>query len=167
LGAWFHALQRAHRCPDCRRSIDAFQFIAFTRLHDAALEQEKIAKRTQRGRYARVQSGKLNAAYISSFKYRWASPDTTKSGKWRLVLDPDAAPVVRTMYDLAIDGAPLREIASQLTERGIPTPSDAARLRETTTVSPIRLSSWAIASLELTKRRNGSTSPTHNWVFLQ
>jgi hypothetical protein len=56
-------------------------FLRSTRAFLSALEREKIAERTQRGRHARVRSGKLNAAYKPPFGYRWADPDTKKGGK--------------------------------------------------------------------------------------
>ena len=48
------------------------------------------------------------------------------------MLDPETAPVVRTIFDLALDGTLLREIASQLTKRGVPSPPGAVRRSPTT-----------------------------------
>jgi site-specific DNA recombinase len=56
------------------------------------------------------------------FGYRWA--DETKS---RLVHDPETAPVVRLIFDLALAGRPLRQISDALAAQGIASPSGGAR----------------------------------------
>ena len=95
----------------------------------AELEREKILKRTQRGRRARVASGKPMVSARPPFGYQW---NTDKSG---YVLDPEAAPVVRLVFDLALAGMSLRSICARLEERGVTSPTGrpqwtAATIRE-------------------------------------
>jgi site-specific DNA recombinase len=65
----------------------------------AALEREKIAERTQRGRRARAMSGKPLPGAKAPYGYTW-----TDSEKTRLDLDPERAPVVRCVFDLVLGG---------------------------------------------------------------
>jgi site-specific DNA recombinase len=68
---------------------------------------------------------------------RWQAPygyDWTnvrgKDGKQlreRLELNPETAPIVRQMFDMALSGTSLRAIAATLDAHGIPTPHGAAR----------------------------------------
>ena len=88
----------------------------------AELEREKIAERTGRGKRARVASGKPLVGYKAAFGYCWADDQ-----KARLVLDPETATIVRSIFDAALDGGTLRGIAASLTARGIPTPMGASR----------------------------------------
>src|SRR5215216_1853955 len=82
----------------------------------AALEREKIAERTQRGRQARVASGKPIVSPKPAYGYHW------NGDKPGYVLDPETAPVVRLIFDWALAGVPLRAIGTRLAERGIPSP---------------------------------------------
>jgi site-specific DNA recombinase len=83
----------------------------------AALEREKIGERTQRGRRARVASGKPIAGGKPPYGYMWADAEKT-----RLDPDPEAAPVVRSMFAQALAGESLRAIVANLDARGIRTP---------------------------------------------
>jgi hypothetical protein len=47
--------------------------------------------------------------------------------KTRYLRDPETAPVVRTIFDWALDGATLRGMVNRLHERGIPSPSGRER----------------------------------------
>jgi site-specific DNA recombinase len=87
----------------------------------AELEREKIAERTQRGRRARVASGKPLVSPKPAYGYHW---NGDKSG---YVLDPETAPVVRLIFEWALAGVPLRAIGTRLAERGIPSPSGQLR----------------------------------------
>ena len=62
----------------------------------------------------------------------WADADTKKGGRSRLRLNPETAPVVRDIFDLALTGVTLRRIAGCLTERGILAPSGGAQWSATT-----------------------------------
>src|SRR5215207_8233897 len=78
-------------------------FLRGAKAFAAELEREKIAERTQRGRRARVSSGKPLAGNRPSYGYRWA--DAAKS---HLELDPINADVVRRIFDMALEGRSLR-----------------------------------------------------------
>jgi site-specific DNA recombinase len=84
----------------------------------AELEREKIAERTQRGRRARVASGKPIAGGKPPFGYRWANEVKT-----HYLIDPEEAQVVHMVFDMAAWGASLRVIAATLEDRGITSPS--------------------------------------------
>ena len=73
----------------------------------AALEREKIGERTQRGRRARVASGKPIAGGKPPFGYRWANEDKT-----HYLVDPEEAQIVHMVFDMAAGGASLRAIAA-------------------------------------------------------
>src|SRR5215204_4886218 len=100
--------------------------------YTSASERSRIRERTQAGRRARIASGKPNASAKPPYGYLWADADTKKGGKSRLVLEPETAPVVRDIFDLALSGMMLRGIASALTERGILAPSGGTRWSATT-----------------------------------
>ena len=97
-------------------------FLRGAKAFAAELEREKIAERTQRGRRARVSSGKPLAGNRPSYGYRWA--DAAKS---HLELDPINADVVRRIFDMALDGRSLRGIAADLYERSVPSPTGSPR----------------------------------------
>jgi site-specific DNA recombinase len=92
-------------------------FLRNARAFVAELEREKIAERTQRGRRARVANGKPIPGGKPPYGYLWTNDEKT-----RLDLDPDTAPVVRSIFDLALAGGSLRATAKRLDERGILTP---------------------------------------------
>jgi site-specific DNA recombinase len=87
----------------------------------AELEREKIAERTQRGRRARVASGKPIAGPRPAYGYTWSADKT------RYLIDPATAPVVRIIFDWALGGVTLRGMATRLHERGIPSPTGQER----------------------------------------
>lgn len=96
------------------------------------LEREKIRERTQRGRRARLASGKPIAGSRPPYGYRWCESESTegkkaRSAKVRLEEDPETGPIVRGMFAKALAGASLRSIAADLEIRGIPTPYERGR----------------------------------------
>ncbi len=97
-------------------------FLRGAKAFAAELEREKIAERTQRGRRARVASGKPLAGPKAPYGYQWA--DDTKA---TLIHDPETAPTVRLIFDLALAGVSLRQISDRLAAQGIPASSGAAR----------------------------------------
>ena len=103
----------------------------------AALEREKIAERTQRGRRARVASGKPS----SRRKPRSATCGTPKRAP--IVIDPETAPVVRKIFDMALAGVTLRGIGAHLEERGIPSPSGGPTWTPTSVRQILTRSSYA------------------------
>lgn len=96
-----------------------------------AKDRDQIVRQTQAGLRERVQvHGKPLAGWKPPYGYRWVDPDA-KHGKSRLALDPEAAPVVRMIFDWALAGMPLRSIVAALAERGIPSPTGKPRWHPT------------------------------------
>jgi len=89
----------------------------------AEQERELIILRTQGGRKARAQSGKLIPTRFPLYGYLWADPDT-KHGKTRYILDPETAPIVQRIFADALRGIPMRRIANDLTREGVLCPSE-------------------------------------------
>jgi site-specific DNA recombinase len=95
----------------------------------AATERADIRRRTQRGRRDRAASGKPIPGSKPPYGYAWADA-RDKDGKLlreRLDLNPETAPIVRDIFDLALSGTSLRAIAAALDARGIATPYGADR----------------------------------------
>src|SRR5919112_1368035 len=93
-------------------------FIRSARAFAAEVELAKITERTARGRRARLDSGKPLAGRRPAFGYIWADEE-----KSRLELNPDTAPIVRSIFDRYLQGGSLRAIALDLTRRGVSAPS--------------------------------------------
>ena len=97
------------------------KFLLSARTFAAELELAKITERTQRGRRARVASGKPLVSPRAPYGYQW---NEDKSG---YVLDPATAPIVRQIFDWALEGQSLRSIGTRLLARGIPSPTGNAK----------------------------------------
>lgn len=54
----------------------------------------------------------------------WGYVPTNETGEWRLQKAPDQAKIITEVVERVLAGEPLRAIAHDLTERGIPTPRD-------------------------------------------
>ena len=93
------------------------KFILAAKGFAAEVEREKIIERTQRGRRARVASGKPVAGCKAPYGYRWRDGD--KSG---LEPDPETAPIVQRIFKDIAAGASLRGMARTLQEEGVPPP---------------------------------------------
>jgi site-specific DNA recombinase len=89
-------------------------FLRGAKAFAAELEREKIGERTQRGRRARVASGKPLVSPRSPYGYRWNADKTGYD------LDPETAPTVRLIFDAIIGGTTLRGVCAMLEARGIP-----------------------------------------------
>src|SRR5215218_2434488 len=87
-------------------------FLRGAKAFAAELEREKITERTQRGRRARVASGKPLVGRKAPYGYAF---NDDKSG---YVLDPETAPTVRFIFEKIIAGATLRGVCAMLEERG-------------------------------------------------
>jgi DNA invertase Pin-like site-specific DNA recombinase len=107
-------------------------FIRSARAFAAEVELAKITERTARGRRARLDSGRPLAGRRPAFGYIWADEE-----KSRLEINPDTAPIVRSIFDWYLNGGSLRAIALDLTRRGIPTPSGISQTRSTSVVRRI------------------------------
>jgi site-specific DNA recombinase len=101
--------------------------IRFVRGYAARIEHEKIRERAIRGRRARAESGRLIPASRPLYGYQW---DAETRGRY--VPNPATAPVVQRIFRRACEGASLRQIARELDELGIPTPTGIAHWRRTT-----------------------------------
>jgi DNA invertase Pin-like site-specific DNA recombinase len=87
----------------------------------ARMERSEIRRRTQRGRRARVTSGKIFTAAFPLYGYVWADP--AKGERTRYVADPETAPIVQRIFRDAADGVPLHVLARSLVAEGVPTPA--------------------------------------------
>ena len=96
------------------------RFIRSAKAFAAEVEREKITERTQRGRRARLEAGKLVAGWHPPYGYQW-TPDKTG-----LVIDPVTAPVVQRIFTAAARGESLRAIAVALSGDQIPRPTSRA-----------------------------------------
>ncbi len=88
----------------------------------AELEREKITERTGRGKRARVASGKPLVGQKAAVRL----PVGTLTSRAYL-LDPETAPIVRRIFDLALGGTSLRSICAVLERDAIPSPGGDAR----------------------------------------
>ncbi|HEV8191240.1 MAG TPA: recombinase family protein [Ktedonobacterales bacterium] len=85
------------------------------------MERVEIRRRTQRGRKARVASGKMLTGAFPLYGYLWGDPDKGKQ-RTHYVIDPETAPVVVRIFERVADGIPIRQIARELETEGVPTP---------------------------------------------
>jgi DNA invertase Pin-like site-specific DNA recombinase len=87
----------------------------------ARMEHMDIRRRTQRGRRARVASGKLLAGAYPLYGYLWGDP--AKGQRTYYIVDPETGWVVVFIFESVANGMPIRHLVRVLEERGIPTPS--------------------------------------------
>lgn len=92
------------------------QLIRFVRGYAAKVEHEKIKERAQRGKAARLASGKPNVGPRPPYGYQWAD-----KGKTRLIENPETAPIVRRIFGDLLTGCSARKVALTLSREGIPT----------------------------------------------
>jgi site-specific DNA recombinase len=104
----------------------------------AELEREKISERTQRGKRARVASGKPLVGQKPPYGYRWADADKT-----RLDLNADEAAVVRRIFDLALGGMSLRSICAVMERDGVLSPGGKAHWTATGVRRTLTLPTYA------------------------
>lgn len=93
------------------------QLIRFVRGYAAKIEHAKIVERGMRGKRARTQSGKLLPGWKPLYGYRWNGDRTAYE------IDPLTSPVVRRIYQEALQGRTLWAITAGLMADGIPRPS--------------------------------------------
>lgn len=109
------------------------RLIQSVRSFSAELERLKIKERTERGKRARVEAGKLLPGRKPPFGYLWADPAT----KERLVEDPSTAPVVRRLFREVANGTSTKALAALLTAEAVPTPDGHLRPWQRITISRI------------------------------
>jgi DNA invertase Pin-like site-specific DNA recombinase len=93
----------------------------------ARMEHADIRRRTQRGRKARVASGKMLTPPWPLYGYLWGDPK--KGERTYYIIDPETGPVVVLIFDWAANGMSIHEIARRLEADGIPTPSQVLAAR--------------------------------------
>lgn len=113
------------------------QLIRFVRGYAAKIEHEKIRERSIRGRRARAQSGKPIPTSRPPYGYQWTDD------RERLETDPVTAPVVQRVFRRCLEGAPLRQIADELTRAGIPTATGKGPWRRTAVHYLLRHAAYA------------------------
>jgi DNA invertase Pin-like site-specific DNA recombinase len=96
------------------------KFILNAKVFAAEIEREQIIERTQRGKRARVEEGRLFVGRCPLYGYEWNADKTA------YVVDPVAAPNVRRIFAAAMSGRPLRAIALDLNREGVPSPHNTA-----------------------------------------
>jgi site-specific DNA recombinase len=95
--------------PAGRFMLHAYGFMA-------AVEREKILERMERGKRQRARNGQLLGQGNASFGYQWNEDRTC------YVIAPQNAEIVRYIFESIANGASIRSLAAELTEKGIPTP---------------------------------------------
>jgi site-specific DNA recombinase len=113
------------------------QLIRFVRGYAAKIEHMKIVERTQRGKRARAESGKLLAGNKALYGYQWASAD-----KGAYTVDALTAPIVERIFRDALAGKTLRRIAAELTAASIPSPRRTALWDQSTVQRILRNSMY-------------------------
>jgi site-specific DNA recombinase len=87
--------------PEGRLLLSVYGYVA-------EIERLKIRERTNRGRRARAQAGKMMPGPRPLYGYRWA-PDTDEHGKLikgQLIADLDTAPIVQRIFRELAGGSP-------------------------------------------------------------
>jgi DNA invertase Pin-like site-specific DNA recombinase len=111
----------------------------------ARMEHADIRRRTQRGRKARVASGRMLAGAYPLYGYQWGDPD--KGQRTHYVVDDETAPIVVRVYTQAADGVPLRKIARLLELDGIPTPGQVLAERGQLPKGRTYSTAWRLGTL--------------------
>lgn len=87
----------------------------------AEIEHTKIYERTQEGRRRAVTDrGHIVATYKPLYGYAWDDPTPKK--RYSVHINEEEAKIVRRIIRSVADGVPVREIARQLREEGVPPP---------------------------------------------
>lgn len=109
------------------------RFILSARGFAAELEREKIAERTNRGRYAKARNGEVVGTGLAPYGYRYLQHTDERSGKNVVVgyaLDPGASPIMRRVFEMLAKDSALT-VASQLNAEGLRGPRDGPWVAET------------------------------------
>jgi site-specific DNA recombinase len=88
----------------------------------AEVENERKRERVMRATHAKALAGRPIPSNRPLYGYRWV--DASKS---RLEPDPQTAPIVQRIFREYTAGRTLRQIATDLTDQGIPTPTKRPR----------------------------------------
>lgn len=89
---------------------------------------------------ARWNGGTVSYGYraVCLCHHDTACPSSTKTAGWELEPDPETAPVVRKMADMAIAGQSASAIARWLNDEGVPTSQYSAKWQTTTVLAVLR-----------------------------
>lgn len=85
------------------------------------IEREKIIERTQRGKRARIESGKLLPGRKPLYGYKYDNP--ARKAKNAYCINTEEAIVVQRIFQMGVEGHTIRSIASKLNTEGIPSPA--------------------------------------------
>jgi site-specific DNA recombinase len=91
----------------------------------AEWELFKIRERTSNGRKSRARAGKIIPTGNPLYGYKWTNPNE-RHGKDGYEEDPEAANVVRLIFQLVLSGRTIRSVGRELDERGILSPGKTA-----------------------------------------
>ncbi|VEG58152.1 phague integrase [Mycolicibacterium aurum] len=86
----------------------------------AEMELSAISERNASAARYNIRAGKYRGG-LPPWGYL---PEQDETGTWRLVQDPEQVRVITEVARRVLDGEPLRALAHELTERGVPTPKD-------------------------------------------
>lgn len=85
----------------------------------AEMELQAISDRNASAARHNIRAGKYRGGVPP-----WGYLPDDSTGEWRLKPDPEQVEVIREVVDRVLSGEPLRAVAHDLTERGVPTPRD-------------------------------------------
>jgi site-specific DNA recombinase len=147
------------------------QLIRFVRGYAAKVEHLKILERTQRGKRARVASGRLMPANVPLYGYEWDDP--APGAKSRYVEHPATAAIVRRIFREAASGRTLRAIAQGLTADGVPNRQGEAKAWSYVSVRKViqhpayKGEAWANRWQQCNRRTNTKdVRPPEEWIAL-
>jgi DNA invertase Pin-like site-specific DNA recombinase len=93
----------------------------------AHMERVEIRRRTQRGRKARVASGKMFVGPFPLYGYLWADPK--KGERTHYIPDTETWPIVVRIFEAVAAGVAIRQVARELETEGVPTPFEVLESR--------------------------------------
>ena len=96
------------------------------------MESEVKGERVTRAALQRAQEGRASGRCAYGWRRVQERDQGGKVTDWRDVIDEPAAAVVREIVDRLLEGHPLRVIAADLEERGVPTPRAKGPWRNST-----------------------------------
>jgi site-specific DNA recombinase len=122
------------------------ELIRFVRGYAAKVEHIKIKERSERGKRARLESGKLLPGQKSLYGYRWR--DTSKSA---YEIDPTESLIVMRIFQQSLSGKGLHAIARELSDDGVPTPGGKNR--------------WGITAVARILHHPSYTGNAQGWIW--
>jgi len=155
------------------------RFITQTHAFVAEMDREQRREATMRGQKGKAERGHLlGSSPKPAYVYRWPEDERRDDGrllKRRYDEDPETADIVRQMYDWALAGVSMTQIARRLNEAGVPSPYGSLPAYRTSgswqhqTVKGIlvnRMYRGEAVALALHSRKPGKDSKRHEPVLL-